>query len=70
MAAILNLLDLWSIMGCPGGTRSVFTRLFGQNESFNDNVYRQKGYADLFFPLQSFSRKTLRKIGQKSAHKY
>ena len=65
-------------MGCPGGTRSVFTRLFGQNENFNDNVYRQKGdhyyiqkgYADLFFPLQSFSRKTLRKIGQKSAHKY
>ena len=28
MAAILNLLDLRSIMGCPGGTRSVFTRAF------------------------------------------
>ena len=27
-AAILNLLDLRSIMGCPGGTRSVFTRAF------------------------------------------
>ena len=27
-AAILNLLDLRSIMGCPGGTRSVFTRTF------------------------------------------
>ena len=25
-AAILNLLDLRSIMGCPGGTRSAFTR--------------------------------------------
>ena len=25
-AAILNLLDLRSIMGCPGGTRSVFPR--------------------------------------------
>ena len=25
-AAILNLLDLRSIMGCPGGTRLVFTR--------------------------------------------
>ena len=25
-AAILNLLDLRSIMGCPGGTRSEFTR--------------------------------------------
>ena len=27
-AAILNLLHLTSIMGCPGGTRSVFTRAF------------------------------------------
>ena len=27
-AAILNLLDLRSIMGCPGGTCSVFTRAF------------------------------------------
>ena len=27
-AAILNLLDLRSIMGCPEGTRSVFTRAF------------------------------------------
>ena len=27
-AAILNLLDLRSIIGCPGGTRSVFTRAF------------------------------------------
>ena len=27
-AAILNLLDLRSIMGCPGRTRSVLTRAF------------------------------------------
>ena len=27
-AAMLNLLDLRSIMGCPGGTRSAFTRAF------------------------------------------
>ena len=27
-AAMLNLLDLRSIMGCPGGTRSVFTHAF------------------------------------------
>ena len=27
-AAILNLLDLRSIMGCSGDTRSVFTRAF------------------------------------------
>ena len=38
-AAILNLLDLRSIMGCPGGmstiryTRSVFTRAFRANFS-------------------------------------
>ena len=28
MGAILNLLDLRSIMGCPGATRSVFTHAF------------------------------------------
>ena len=27
-AAILNLSNLLSIMGCPGGTRSVFSRAF------------------------------------------
>ena len=27
-AAILNLLDLRNIMGCPWGTRSVFTQAF------------------------------------------
>ena len=27
-AAIFNLLDLNRIMGCPGGTRLVFTRAF------------------------------------------
>ena len=30
-AAVLNLLDLRSIMGCLGGTRSVFTRAFRAN---------------------------------------
>ena len=40
-AAILNLLDLRSIMGCPGGmstiryTRSVFTRAFRANFSLS-----------------------------------
>ena len=28
MAAILNFLDLWSIMGCPRGTRSALTIAF------------------------------------------
>ena len=27
-AAILNSSNLWSIMGCPGGTSSVFSRAF------------------------------------------
>ena len=65
-AAILNLLDLRSIMGCPGSTRSVFTRTFrakrepyciflGKKEAHN---YIQTRHNGLFFPLQSFSRKT------------
>ena len=33
-ATILNLLNLKSIMGCPGGTRSVFSALFRQKENF------------------------------------
>ena len=64
-AAILNLLDLRSIMGCPGGTRSVFTRAFRTKENFNvyfpakgDYYYIQTRHNDLSFPLQSFSRKT------------
>ena len=34
-AAILNLLDLRSIMGCPGGTRSVFTNAFRANKELH-----------------------------------
>ena len=34
-AAILNLLHLSSTMGCPGGTRSVFTRAFWAKENFS-----------------------------------
>ena len=34
-AAILNLLDLRSIMGCPGGALAQYLRaLFGQKENF------------------------------------
>ena len=53
--------------GMPRGhSLSILHRLFGQNENFNDNFYRQKGdhyyiqkgYDDLFFPFQSLSRKT------------
>ena len=35
-----------------------------------DHVYIQTGHNDLFFPLQSFFRKTQRKTGPKSARKY
>ena len=48
-AAILNLLDLRSIMVCPGATRLVFTLGL---------YYIQTRHDDLFFPLQSFYRKT------------
>ena len=34
-AAILNLVDLRSIVRCPGSNLSVFTRAFGQKENFN-----------------------------------
>ena len=76
-AAILNLLDLRSIMGCPGALAQYLRALFGQKENFN--VYFSGKRRSLlhpntaqrsFFPLQYFSRKTERKIGPKSARKY
>ena len=44
MAAILNLLDLRSIMGYPGGTRSVlfYTRFSGKKRA-SLYIYREKG---------------------------
>ena len=68
--AILNVLDLWSIMGCPGGTRSVFTRAFRAKRELQCIFLWKKaivitskhGTTIFFFALQSFSRKTLRKI--------
>ena len=65
-------------MGCPGGTRSVFTGTFQAkkrtsmyfSQEKGEHDYIQTQHNDLFFPLQSFSRKTSRKIGPKSAHKY
>ena len=46
--AILNLLDLRSIMGCPGGTRSVFTLVSREERR---SCYIQTLHNDLFFPL-------------------
>ena len=61
-AAILNLLHLRSIMGFPGGTRSVFTRAFRVKRELHciffgkkAHYYIQTRHNDLFSPLQSFS---------------
>ena len=42
MATILNLLDLRSIMGFPGGTRSVFTRAFRAKRELQCILLRKK----------------------------
>ena len=67
-AAISNLLDLRSIVGCRGGIRSVFTGAFRTRKQRTllyisrekgNHYYIQTGNNDLFFPLQSlFSWKT------------
>ena len=64
--AILNLLDLRSIMGCPGGTHSVFTSAFWPKTELQSIFLRKKaivitskdGTTIFFFSLQFFSRKT------------
>ena len=76
-AAILNLLDLRSIMGCPGGhSLSIYARFWAKREprmisrEKGDHYYILTWHNYLFFPLQSLYRKTYRKIGPKSARKY
>jgi len=44
-AAILNLLDLRSIMGCPGGTRPVFTRAFRAKKELQYTFLGKKAFA-------------------------
>ena len=72
-AAILNLLDLRSIMGCPGGTRSVFTRTIRAKESFT--VYFSGKRRSLlhpntaqlsFFPINLFLGKRKEKLARKA----
>ena len=72
-AAILNLLDLRSIMGCPWAFAQYSRALFGQKENFN--VYFSGKRRSLlhpntaqrsFFPLQSFSRKLKEKVARKA----
>ena len=60
-AVILNLLDLRSIMVCPGGTRSVFTRVFRAKRDLHCIFLGKKaiiiaskhGTTIFLFPLQS-----------------
>ena len=51
-------------MGCPGGTHLVFMRAFWAKKNVTlfsgakgDHYYTQTRHNDLFFSLQSFSRK-------------
>ena len=61
-AAILNLLDLRSIMVYTGGTRSVFTLAFWAKRKLHCIFLGEKAII--------ISRKAWRKIGPKSARKY
>ena len=71
-AAILNLLDLRSIMVCRGSTRSVFGEFWAKKEYFSGKtrslLHSNKAQRS-FFRLRSFATKTYRKIGPKSARK-
>ena len=76
-AAILNLLDLRSIMGCTGGTRSEFTLAFRPKRELHCIflgkkviIITSKHGTTIFFSHYNLSRKTLRKIGPKSARIY
>ena len=60
-AAILNLLDLRSIMGCPGGTRSVLTRAFPAKIELHciflgkkAMIIKSKQGTTIFFPITIF----------------
>ena len=67
-AAILNLLDLRSIMGCPGGTRSVFTRAFRAKRELHciflgkkAIIITSKHGTTSFFPITIFFWENLKK---------
>ena len=62
-------------MGCPGGTRSVFTRAFWAKRDLQCKYFSGKRRSLLrpntaqrsFFPLKSFFRKKLKKNGPEKA---
>ena len=56
-----------------GHSLSIYVRFSGKKNISRErcnHYYIQTRYVDLFFPLQPFSKKTLRKIDPKSAPKY
>ena len=66
-AAILNLLDLRSIMGCPGGTRLVFTRPFRAKRELKRIILGKKAIiitfklgTTTFFPVTIFFYENLK----------
>ena len=64
--AILNLLDLRSIMGCPGGTRSVFTLSFRAKRELHGSRKRRSllhpnTAQRSFFPITVFFKENLKK---------
>ena len=74
-AAILNLLDLRSMprehsLSIYAGFSGIKRTSTYTSREKGDHYYIQARHNDLFFSLQSFSRKTSRKIGPKSARKY
>ena len=74
MATILNFLDLRSIMGFPGGTRSVFTRAFRAKRELQCILLRKKasmitskhGTTIFFSDYNLFLRKLEEKLAGKA----
>ena len=67
--------DLCAVFGCNNDR--LFSEKFTVKDYISntkleqgDHYYIQTRYKDLFFPLQSYSKKTLRKNVPKSARKY
>ena len=73
-AARLNLLDLRSIVGCPGGTRSVSTRAFRTKRELQSIFLGKKaiiitskdGTTIFFSHYNLFLRKLLKKFARKA----
>ena len=73
MAAILNLLDLRSIMGCPGGTRLVFTCAFRAKRELHGifsgrrrSLFPPNGAQRSFFSHNLFLGKRKEKLARKA----